>query len=268
MREYHWTVVDRPDGSVSVPLESFNDDRRPADGGPADDITTPRAKFFVDLAGRYTIELRVVDELGTSSCPPQAVATVQIESVPDKDLHIQLVWSTPADPDETDSSGTDVDLHLRHERAADGWGPAAGKWDCYFENKTPDWGEQGNVVDNPTLDIDDRNGAGPENINLSDPEIGVTYNVGVIYFRPNTGFGIEGMELADYPAFATIRLYAQGELLSEFVNKKLTEPYQLWDVVNVRWCEDLDDVRRCPAITTVDRLYSQGEYRSGPTDGG
>ena len=79
-----------------------------------------------------------------------------------------------------------------------------------LENKTPDWGEQGSVVDNPTLDIDDEMGL-VENINLSDPEIGVTHNVGVIYFRPNTGFGIEGMERRTIPRLQRYA-YAQGEL--------------------------------------------------------
>ncbi|MBU1899175.1 choice-of-anchor D domain-containing protein, partial [Myxococcota bacterium] len=166
VKQWRWSVVERPDGSVSIPFERFTEPRYPAEGGDPDDPETPTAVFFVDLAGHYTLELSVVDNLGQPSCPPLAVARVEINAIPSKDLHIQLVWSTPDDPDETDGSGTDVDLHLKHPNAADLWGEAAGGWDCYFANTGPDWGVAGDVVDNPTLDIDDRNGAGPENINL------------------------------------------------------------------------------------------------------
>jgi hypothetical protein len=111
--EWQWSVVERPDGSTSQPIESFADARRPADGGDPDDTSTPTAQFFVDLAGRYTLELRVVDNLGQASCAPP-VATATIEAIPDKDLHVQLVWSTPDDPDESDQFGTDLDLHFKH----------------------------------------------------------------------------------------------------------------------------------------------------------
>jgi hypothetical protein len=114
--------------------------------------------------------------------------------VPDKDLHIQLVWTTPDDPDETDMTGTDLDLHLRHPDANGGWNSDAGQFDCYFANKTPDWGAQLDPADNPTLDIDDTNGAGPENINLAHPEA-ITYDVAALYFRAESALG-EGAEVS------------------------------------------------------------------------
>ena len=62
-----------------------------------------------------------------------------------------MVWSTPMDDDPTDTFGTDVDLHLRHENASGQdpnnngrlepeemrWASAAGKWDCYFSKQHP-----------------------------------------------------------------------------------------------------------------------------------
>ena len=58
--------------------------------------------------------------------------------------HIQINW---------DKDDTDVDLHFS-------W---SGGSKCYFSNKTPDWG--GAAV-SPRLDVDDRNGYGPENITI------------------------------------------------------------------------------------------------------
>ena len=253
-----WTVVERPTGSVSQVVESLTSVLDPAGGGPEDDEETPTATFFVDLAGRYTIELQVYDNLDQVSCAPNAVAQVVIEAIPEKDLHIQLVWSTPEDPDETDEFGTDVDLHFKHENAEDRWGAAAGEWDCYFRQSSPDWGAMGDFLDNPSLDIDDTNGAGPENVNLDRPEEGVTYNVGAIYYRSESTFGESDRDpRTQHATYATVRLFARGELISEFVDRELTELNQLWHVAQINWCED---TLRCPEIIEENRVYADGEY--------
>jgi hypothetical protein len=190
------------------------------------------------------------------------VAEVIINALPDKDLHIQLVWSTPSDPHENDEFGTDVDLHFRHERAGDGWGEGAQSFDCYFRNKTPEWGVPG-PADNPTLDIDDTNGAGPENVNLGEPEIGVSYDIGAIYFRTQSTFGDPMADRRlEHASYVTVRLYARGELILEFLAKEMTGLRQLWHVATLTWCEDGDDLQRCPEIQEEDRLYTEAEYRS------
>ena len=60
-------------------------------------------------------------------------------------------------------------------------------YDCYYQNPTPDWGQQGNPDDDLLLDLDDIDGGGPENIGLSNPEntqnLGNLYIVGVHYNR-------------------------------------------------------------------------------------
>lgn len=257
VRSWRWTVIQRPDGSVSQPVESFADPGRPADGGEADDPSTPRTQFFVDLAGEYVVELQVVDALGQTSCEPRAAAQVTIHAVPQKDLHVQLVWSTPDDPDETDGSGTDVDLHLVHERADGLWAGPAEPWDCYYGNAQPDWGVIGEVSDNPSLDIDDTNGAGPENINLAEPELGVTYDVGAIYFRATSTFGDPEVDArTPHPSYVSLRLFNRGTPLVELVGREMTETMQLWHMARVTWCEG----DGCPRIEIVDALYGPDEY--------
>ncbi len=259
VRRYRWTVVSRPEGSVSMPVEAFENPRRPADGGTEDDEETPTALFFVDLAGEYEIELQVFDNLGQVSCDPVAAAHVKVIAVPEKDLHVQLVWSTPDDPDETDQTGTDVDLHFRHQDAGGEWGHST--FDCYFRNTNPDWGVQGDPTDNPSLDIDDTNGAGPENVNLEKPEVGATYDVGVVYFRAESTFGDREVDpRAEHLSLATVRIFARGDLLAEFVDRELTSVSQLWHVARVRWCEDF---ARCPEIELVDEVYEQEDWALG-----
>ena len=248
VQRWVWTVVSRPDGSTSEPVEMFTDPTRPADGGDEDDDSTPTANFFVDLAGDFEIELQVFDNLGQVSCDPVASARVLIHAVPDEDLHVQLVWTTPDDPDETDGTGTDVDLHLRHERASGMWGHDP--FDCYFRNSTPDWGVQGDPADNPSLDIDDTNGAGPENINLSDPEVGVTYDVGAIYFRSESTFGLRDVDpRTEHLSLVTVRIFARGDLLTEVVDREMEHVDEIWHVARITWCEDF---QRCPEIEVLE----------------
>lgn len=58
--------------------------------------------------------------------------------------HIRITW---------DKDKTDVDVHFS-------W---SGGYECYYGNKTPDWG--GSDV-SPALDVDNREGYGPENITI------------------------------------------------------------------------------------------------------
>ncbi len=223
---YHWTVIERPQGSTSQPLESFASTVYPANGGLTDDSTTPEALFFVDLAGEYTIELVVedVDQQAPSEECPQEAATIHLTAIPDKLLHVQLVWHTPADENERDDDGADLDLHMRHPRGST-WG---NKSDCNYQNPNPDWGEQGSAND-PSLDIDDQNGAGPENINLDDPqntdELRAPYLVGVHYYRAEyfdiTHPGTWG------PSIATVRIYIDGVQKYE-ASRQLDETDNFW----------------------------------------
>jgi len=203
---YKWTVVERPTDSTAELAPHQGD---------------PNPTFYVDLAGTYVFELQVTDNKGLFSCQN---ARVVVEAIPDEDIHIQLVWDTPADPDQTDEdygAGADVDLHFLHP---------LGDWfdltyDCFYGNKTADWGRPGVPTDDPSLDRDDLDGAGPENINLDNPESGRVYRVGVHYFADH-GYGA---------SFVTVRIFIEGVLAFELANKRMPSTDYFWDVASISW---------------------------------
>lgn len=247
---YSWTVTERPDGSTAQPVESFFDPQNPTDGGPSDNGSTPAALFFVDLAGQYTIELTVRDELdqvAPSDLCPQPAASIRIDARPDSDIHVQMVWTTPGDPDETDADGTDLDLHLLHPRARE-WKVAP--LDCYSENANPDWGPPGPSGD-PSLAVDDMNGAGPEAVSLNDPEatdeLGAPYRVGVEYYRT-----ISHSNGRDWgPSEATIRVFLGGVPSGEWV-RRLDRAGNFWEVASITWTEGDKSAEE------LDRFYEDG----------
>ncbi len=200
---YVWTIVERPLGSTAR-LQ------------PDSEVENPT--LFLDLAGDYVIELVVYDDQGTASCGEQDF--VKISATPDEDIHIQLVWNTPADQDQTDSEGTDMDLHLLHPLGTWNNDP----WDIFYENKTGEWGALG-ASDDPSLDADDTNGAGPENINLNNPEAGLSYAVGVYYFNAYA-FGV---------SYATVRIFIQGRQRFELKDVFLPATGTFWYVATIEW---------------------------------
>jgi hypothetical protein len=243
--QYEWVITGRPEGSTSQPRESFFDAAQPANDGPEDILTTPDSVFFVDIAGTYTAELRVTDNLGLDSIACENPAVVTIVAQPEEAIHIQLVWRTPNDDDETDGEGSDLDLHLLHP-SAENWGnrQIVDAYDCYYLNPTPDWGQLENAEDDPSLDIDDINGAGPENVSLDNPQdtvvLGAPYLVGVYYYSSRgrqTGF--------DYgPSFARLRIYIRGELTWEYEGseddeqpgeKEMEAEGHFWYVAQINW---------------------------------
>ena len=250
--EYEWVITSRPEGSVSQPSESFFDAAQPANGGPEDDNTTPTALFFVDLAGTYTAELRVRDNLGLDSIACENAAVVTIVAKPDQAIHVQLVWDTPGDEDQTDHEGADLDLHLLHPNA-DNWFSAP--YDAHYANPVPDWGQLENPSDDPSLDIDDINGAGPENVNLDNPENTETlqgpYLVGVHYYSSRGR--VTGAEFG--PSCATVRVFLKGELAWDYTEdgapgcREMEAEGHFWDVAQITWPE--------ARVVTRDRYFTQ-----------
>lgn len=251
--DYEWVITSRPDGSVSQPHESFYDPAQPANGGVEDDTSTPTAVFFVDLAGTYTAELRVRDNLGLDSIACENPAVVTIVAKPEEAIHVQLVWRTPGDDDETEGGGTDLDLHLLHPNALNWF---SRPYDCHYAEPVPDWGQVENSADDPSLDIDDINGAGPENINLDNPEntdvLGAPYVVGVHYY--NSRDRVTGEDYG--PSWATVRIFIEGELAWDFTGDgepgemEMQAEDHFWDVAQISW-----DVTG--EVVTRNRYYEQ-----------
>ncbi len=215
--KYAWEVK-QPVGSVS--LFSPN-------------ASSPKVTFQPNVAGDYVFRLTVYDANGTPSCFP---AERFVKVLPDQAIHVELLWTTPGDPDQTDEgpgAGADLDLHFAHPYASgldfDGDG-AADPWfdntyDCFWFNKNPEWASYDpNVDDNPSLDRDDTDGAGPENLNLTLPEDGKTYAVGVHYFDDH-GKG---------PSVAEVRIYIYGQLQFQVTSKQLSQS-DMWYVAEIEW---------------------------------
>lgn len=219
--KYQWEV-EQAKGSVSL----F-----------APNATSSAVTFQPNVAGDYLFRLHVWDAGGKKSCAP---AEKKVKVIPDQAIHVELLWKTPGDKDETDSGpgvGTDLDLHFAHQYAAgqdyDGDGKAdpwfAGQYDCFWFNcgngNTVEWGSYDpNVDDDPSLDRDDTDGAGPENLNLTLPEDGKTYSVGVHYYN-DFGYG---------KSKAIIRIYIYGVLQFEVTSPDLVKG-DMWYVAKIGW---------------------------------
>ncbi len=165
-----------------------------------------RTTFTPDVAGEYTLRLRVQDDSGhLEEC------TTLVRAVATEGLRVEVFWNT---------NGTDMDTHLLH--------PDATRWntelDCYYANcqgVSLPWSAPGRD-DDPSLDIDDVNGFGPENINIDMPASG-TYRVGVHSFR---GSGS-----------VTVRIYCGGSATTPrqtFGPVRLSRTDLLWRVADVR----------------------------------
>ncbi len=162
----------------------------------------------VDVAGVYDVTLIVHNDLDT----PSPVALCSMSIIPADDIRVELSWSGPS---------ADLDLHLLNDNQADMWDPEDDMHYCN-RNDPPNWGENGSD-DDPRLDIDDRGGFGPENINIASPVDG-TYPIKVHYFARGGAGAIET---------ATIVVWAGGQKVYE--GSQALDYNQVWDVGSVTW---------------------------------
>jgi len=198
--------------------------------------TTPEPVVELNSVGLYTFTLQVRDEFGNRSgsveCPN---TTYDVLVQPDQAIHVELTWLTPGDSDEADTGegeGSDLDLHFAHQNATgpdldgdglpDPWFDQY--WDSFWFNKEPDWATLGEPRDDPHLDRDDYDGAGPENLNLSVPENGVTYRIGVHYWN-DWGFG---------PTTATIKVFHYADEIYNVTLEDMDE-HDMWSVGSIDW---------------------------------
>jgi len=178
---YNWTLVSIPGGST-VSMPSGND--------------ANRSPFVPDMAGNYIGQLVVTSESGLESDP----CDVTLNSTPAENLWVEMYWEFPDD---------DMDLHL----VAPGGTYNNLVTDCYYANCTPelewlydmDWGSSGYEGDDPSLDLDDINGTGPENINILDPQTNGKYTVVVHDYRGSTPDVYDANNV-------TVNIYLNGSL--------------------------------------------------------
>jgi hypothetical protein len=197
--QFEWAVA-QPDGSVSLFL-------------PAS--TFPNPTFEANVAGEYSFELRSFGQDGELCTTPRRFL---LSVLPTSTLHIELLWHTPGDPDESNEgpeAGSDLDLHVTRLWAEDedtAWFDVP--FDCFWFNANPNWGSLDPTVDDdPSLDRDDTDGAGPENLNLNTTEEGAAYGV-MVHAWHDHGYG---------ESLATIRIYVLGELIYEKSGVTLTD---------------------------------------------
>jgi hypothetical protein len=211
---YVWTVQ-QPGGSVS---------KLKAGEALADQT------FVANVVGAYVFSLSVTDADGVASC---ALATTAVEVVPVAALHIEVLWDTPGDPDPSDQgpeAGSDVDVHFAHpfakgddidgDEVPDGWFDSA--FDCYWLNAHPNWGSlDPEADDDPSLDREDTDGAGPEIISLPSSAPGLVYRVGVHLWNAH-GKG---------PSTATVRVYFQAALVGQWA--AVLNHQDFWEVATI-----------------------------------
>lgn len=150
-------------GEVEIVGFSWGLSERPFGSEITDWSDADSFEFEPDVPGDYVVNLAIWDESDTSGCFEDTVdVTVRDESggEPLPSLHVSLTWD----------NGADLDHHFVHE-SGDFFDTT---YDCHYGNMNPDWGEAG-ARHNPTLDVDDTDGFGPENINIAEVEAGVTY---------------------------------------------------------------------------------------------
>lgn len=194
----------------------------------------------VDVAGRYEACAVVTDELGTAS---NNRCCVDFEAIPSQSFLVQLTWA---------QSTGDMDLHVT-KKTNDTYcvqslggggggvdepfseGNCAANTDCLFSNcnptdtGSPDWdGVAGRTAGDPSLDIDDLTGFGPENINV-DLAVPGSYGFGATTFTGGSPFTM------------TIRLFVFGRLAGEWQDV-LTSDF--WEVGAVHFLEE-DPARPC-----------------------
>lgn len=196
---WEWALEQRPIGSTATLTAS----------------DLERVELTADIAGQYVARLHVYDDTDVRSCDA-SVLTIDVK--PKEELHVELVW---------DHDEADLDLHIVRQGGAlfnhDG--------DVYFSNKepantpeTPSWSTDPD--ENPTLDVDDDEGYGPENGNIVDPAAGSIWNVYVHYWRDNTD--------QDPFTTATLRVYVYGALQTE-LTQTFSEEETMWQAIEIAW---------------------------------
>jgi len=218
-----WEFLERPGGSTV----NFTNPE-----GVDTQFTFANGLIGVDLAGRYRVRATVTDDLGTQSVNE---CEINFEAIPTDTILAQLTW---------DTSYGDMDLHLIRQNDSDDRYCTSGypgnevsesctaddtAGDCYYANckatsgNRPNWDDDAATREgDPSLDVDDLSGYGPENINI-DLAVPGNYLVAIDHFS-SSGPGSVGN---------TVRIYLYGQLQAEFW-RDLTDS-DWWEVAIIHW---------------------------------
>jgi hypothetical protein len=205
---YQWDIVSKPPES-----QATLSNRTAVETGFRFDSANG-AYHGLDVAGEFVVRLTVTDDQGGVSSND---ARVTLNAVPTEGLHVQLTW---------DVNENDIDLHMT--RGANAGYCAAD--DCYFGNCKPDafvgqppeWdGLPGRSAGDPSLDVDDLQGYGPENINVDSPRDN-TYRIGVHFYSGTRA------------TLATVKIYISGALREEYTGQ-LNRRNDFWEVAKIEW---------------------------------
>lgn len=200
--QFRWSVTN-PDGTLA-PI----------------DTQALRPLFMPTSPGLYTFELELFDTMGVSCNTLAREVTIATPSI-----HVVTTWRNPSYetyvPSSHDWFKPDLDLHLLSSRGDTYFDP---RWDCFFENASPDWGLAG-PSDDPRLiepwAIDEALEAiavVPRQPAVSAPVSEETYRVGVHNWG-DAGFG---------PSFATVRVFVGGVLRDTWADVELANG-DLWE---------------------------------------
>jgi hypothetical protein len=220
---YEWRVLNSPDGSHVTPTTpSAVRTQLQFNGGPNGTFVG------VDLVGRYLVAAQVYDEDETPSVND---CVLEFEAIPKDSFLVQLTWDTP---------DTDVDLHfspyLNNGVCAVHRGESNSleddcQSDCYYGSEcNATSNEYVFNINEPSLDIDDTNGFGPENTNVDEILPG-KYLIGVHYFR------------IDIDTVSTVRVYVFGLPWGEFIFEADNKDFV--DVAILHWPADTSVMQPC-----------------------
>jgi hypothetical protein len=205
------------------------------------DATQSKAYLDVQAGGDYTVELLVQSSAGCWSAPVDVTIHVNATAA----IHIQLTWP---------ESYGDLDLHYIgpgghfYETT-----PYPGDLDWEYSLATaygtepptptgstsPDWGGPGtypnggdtvapdnSTVDDPEMDLDQRQGYGPENISHNNPFDG-TYTITAHYY---CGDDSSGADVG--PATAVVTVFVRGTMAWSGMMPNM-QPSQAWDAAQI-----------------------------------
>lgn len=200
-----WVVLNAPEGSA-LRLT------------PSNRVVSPR--FTAVVPGFYALELRVTDQHNALNCNRARIGINIAERGPDllapqgDDIEVRLTWAR---------DDSDMDLHFLNASQPEArWNAAP--WDCHWRNPVPNWGDLARSDDNPSQDIDNTQGFGPEWTRLNHPEDNGVYRVGAYYHGSSLG-----------PSHATIAVWSGGELLYESTTSRPIAQGEFWQPAVISW---------------------------------